>query len=115
MNFLDADGLSGEDLAEIDFLVTQTNASAARDHDGFVVEGIVDIGQASVRARRRLIEFRGTSDLQSFVRTLLVEYLDKLVEAGLLLQEVGGGGFGGLFFQGEMHAFVASVLLRMPG
>jgi hypothetical protein len=29
VNFLDADGLSGKDLAEIDFLVAQTNAAAA--------------------------------------------------------------------------------------
>jgi len=28
VNFLDADGLPGEDLAEIDFFVAQTNAAA---------------------------------------------------------------------------------------
>jgi len=47
------------------------------------------------------------------MRTLLVEDLHELVEAGLLLEEVGGGRFGGFFFQGEMHAFVAAILLRM--
>src|SRR5215831_18229123 len=47
------------------------------------------------------------------MRTLLVEDLHELVEAGLLLEEVGGGRLGGLFFQGEMHAFVAAILLRM--
>jgi len=31
------------------------------------------------------------------VRELVVEDLDELVEAGLLLQEVGGCRFGGLF------------------
>jgi hypothetical protein len=46
------------------------------------------------------------------MRTLLVEDLHELVEAGLLLEEVGGR-FRGLFFQGEMHAFVAAILLRM--
>jgi hypothetical protein len=35
-------------LAEIDFLVSQTNTTAAGDHDGFVVEGIVDVGQPGV-------------------------------------------------------------------
>ena len=113
VNFLDADSLSGEDLAEVDFLVAQTNRAAAGNHDGFVVEGIIDIGQAGVRARRRLVDFRGTLHIQSFMRTLLVEDQHELVEAGLLLQEVGGGRLSGFFFQGEMHAFVASILLRM--
>jgi hypothetical protein len=31
----------------------------------------------------------------------------------LLLQKIGCGGFGGFFFQGQMHAFVTAVLLRM--
>ena len=53
--------------------------------------------------------------MQSFMRTLLVEDVHELVEAGLLLEEVGGGRFRGLFFQGEMHAFVAAILLRMAG
>ena len=113
MDFLDADGLAGEDLAEIDFFVAQTNAAAACDHDGFVMEGIIDIGQAGVRAWRRLIDFCGTLHIQSFMRALLVEDVHELVEAGLLLEEVGGGRFRGLFFQGEMHAFVAAILLRM--
>ena len=49
------------------------------------------------------------------MRTLLVEDLDELVEAGLLLEEVGGGRLGGFFFQGEMHAFMAAILLGMAG
>jgi len=40
------------------FFISQTNAAAACDHDGFVVEGIIDIGQTGVRAGRRLIDFR---------------------------------------------------------
>jgi hypothetical protein len=76
----------------------QTNAAAACDHDGFVMEGIIDIGQAGVRAWRRLIAFCGTLHIQSFMRTLLVEDVHELVEAGLWLEEVGGGRFRGLFF-----------------
>jgi hypothetical protein len=34
VNFLDADGLSGKDLAEVNFLVHETDASATSDHDG---------------------------------------------------------------------------------
>ena len=48
MNFFDADGLAGKDLAEIDFLVAQTNAPATGHHDRFVMEGIVDVGQSPV-------------------------------------------------------------------
>jgi len=47
------------------------------------------------------------------MRTLPVEDVHELVEAGLLLEEVGGGRFRGLLFPGEMHAFVAAILLRM--
>jgi len=42
VHFFDADGLSGKDLTEIDFLLAQTDTPAAGDYDGFIVEGIVD-------------------------------------------------------------------------
>jgi len=42
------DGLTSKNLAEIDLFVPQTDAAAARDHDGFVVEGIVEIGPSGV-------------------------------------------------------------------
>jgi len=32
--------------------------------------------------------------MQSFVRMLMVEDLNKFIKAGLLLREVGGGRFG---------------------
>jgi hypothetical protein len=43
----------------------------------------------------------------------VVEDLDEVIEAGLLLQEVGGGRLGSFFLQSEVHAFVTTVLLRM--
>jgi hypothetical protein len=49
------------------------------------------------------------------VRTFVVEDFDEIIEAGLLLKKVGNGGFGRFFFQGEMHAFMAAVLMRMTG
>jgi hypothetical protein len=49
------------------------------------------------------------------VRALLVEDLDEVVEAGLLLQEVAGRRLGGFFLQGEMHAFMTAILLGMAG
>jgi len=44
---------------------------------------------------------------------LVVEDLDEVIEACLLLQEVASRWFASLFFQGEMHAFVTAILLRM--
>ena len=38
MDLFDADGLTGEDRIEVDFLAAQAGSSAMRDHDGFVVE-----------------------------------------------------------------------------
>jgi hypothetical protein len=45
------------------------------------------------------------------VRTLVVEDLDKLIKAGLLLEEIPGRRLGGFFFQGEMHALVTAILV----
>jgi len=42
-----------------------------------------------------------------------VQLFDEVVEAGLLLQEIGAGRLGGLQLECEMHAFVAAVLLRI--
>ncbi len=53
MHFPDVDGLAGEDRAEIDFFLAQTHATAAGDHDGFVVEWIVDVGQSLVNLSNR--------------------------------------------------------------
>ena len=47
--------------------------------------------------------------------SLEVELLDEVIEAGLLLEEVGPCGFGGLLFQGEVHALMPPVLLRVAG
>ncbi|HVO02721.1 MAG TPA: hypothetical protein VMT54_11000 [Candidatus Cybelea sp.] len=44
-----------------------------------------------------------------------IELGHEVVEPGLLLQEVGTGGPGGFLLQGQMHALVPSVLLRVAG
>ena len=47
------------------------------------------------------------------MRTFVIEDLDELVEASLLLQEIPCCWLGSFFFQSEMHAFMTAVLLRM--
>ena len=92
-----ADGLAGKDLAEVNLFIAHTDAAAAGDDDDLVVKGIVEIGQARINARRRLIDLGRALHVQSFVRALVVEDFDEVVEAGLLLKKVAGGRFGGFF------------------
>ena len=54
MNSFDAHGLAS------DLLASETVAATAGEHDGFVVEGIVDVWQSSVAAGRGPIDLSGT-------------------------------------------------------
>ena len=49
------------------------------------------------------------------MRPLVIEPIDEGIEARLLLQRVGCGGFGRFDFQREVHALMPAVLLRMAG
>ena len=62
-----------------------------------------------------MINLGRTLHIQSFMRTLVVEDVEEAIKAGLWLQKVGSGRLGGFLFQGEMHAFVTAVRLRMAG
>ena len=73
VHFFDADGL-------IDFLLAQTDTPATGDHDGFIVQGIVDVRQSTVGTRGRLVDLRRTFHVQSFVGTFVVEDLDKFLK-----------------------------------
>jgi hypothetical protein len=55
------------------------------------------------------------SACQRLVRPLIVVAVDEVVEFRLLLQEVVAGRLGGLQLQGQMHAFMAAILLRVAG
>src|ERR1700756_5781783 len=79
------------------------------------MERVIDVRQPLVDARGRLVDLGRTFHVQRFVRTFVVEDVDKFVKAGLLLKEIRGRRLGGLFFQREMPAFVTPVLLRMGG
>src|SRR6266404_7812210 len=84
VDLFDAYGLAGEDRAEVNFFASQTNATASGDHDGFIVEWIVDVRQSGVHALGRLVDLRRALHVQGLVRTLVVEDLDELVEPSLL-------------------------------
>ena len=49
------------------------------------------------------------------MRAFGVELADEGVEAGLLLEAVHARRAGGFLLQGQVHALVAAVLLRMAG
>src|SRR6185369_9004388 len=70
---------------------------------------------AAVDPRRRRVEFPWTLHRERLVGALAIELLDKGVELGLLLKEVGAGRTSRFFLQRQMHAFVTAVLLWMTG
>jgi hypothetical protein len=114
-NFLDTHSLPRKDRAEIDFLAVETDASAAGDVDGFVVERINKFGQAAIGTGGGSINFRGALHVEGLVRPLVVELLEKIIEFALLLQTVHARGTSGFRFEGKMHAFMPAILLRMTG
>src|ERR1700692_4933033 len=78
-----------------------------------IVERIGQRGQASVRARRGTIEFGRAFHIKRLVRPFDIELANEGIEAFLLLQAVGARWSGCFLFEGEVHALVTSVLLRM--
>jgi len=88
VNFFDADRLADKDGAEVNLFAAQTDAATIGDDNDFILEGIIDIGQSFVGAGRGLIDLGWALHVQDFVRTFLVEDLDKAIELGLLLKKV---------------------------
>ena len=107
--------LASQTSTQIDLFAVQTQTAAVGDEDRLVVKRIVKLLNALVGAAGRRVDLGRTFHRERLMRTLVVELLDKGVELGLLLKQVGAGGTGGLLFQGQMHALVTAVLLRMTG
>lgn len=114
-DFRDADVLTGEYGAEIDLTPTDADPAALSDRDGAVVEGVFQVADAVVGSWRGLVELAGILHVERLVRPLVVEALEEAIEPGLLLQEVLAGRFSGFLLQGQVHAFVPTVLLRIAG
>jgi hypothetical protein len=63
-------------------------AAVVGDDYDFDTEAIIDIRQSHVGAGGGLIELGGILHAQGFMQVLIVEDVDKVIELGLLLQEV---------------------------
>jgi hypothetical protein len=63
------------------------------------VQGLVDVLQSGVDLRGRLIDLGRTLHAESFVRTFVVEEINKFIKAGLLLQKVAAAGLVASFFK----------------
>ena len=67
--------------------------------DGLVVEWIAELPQALERRVEARSARPGT----------------EVIELALLLQDTSAGRLGGLKLQGQKHALMAAILLRVPG
>ena len=94
------------------FLLPNANTAAVGDGDGAVVKRVLEIVEAAIRRREGAVELGWVLHVERLVRTLVVVAVEEVVELGLLLQEVLGRGLGGFFFQGQVHALMAAILLR---
>jgi hypothetical protein len=85
------------------------------DDNGSVVKRIVRLGDAVLGSGGRRIDLGRAFHSESRMGPVKIEVLDEGVELGLLLQDVLVGRSGGFLLQGQVHAFMASVLLGMSG
>jgi len=113
VDLLDADFLAGEDGGEVHLLALVADAPASGDGDGLVVERVFELAQTIVGSGRARIALGGAMHVEGLVWPRVVIDVDEMVEAGLLLQEIGACGFSGFLLEREMHALVAAILLRM--
>src|ERR1700745_690973 len=89
------------------------DTAAGGDEGVAIVQRVGEVGEAEVGSPTRRIDFGRTLHGKRLVWPFGVEFPDKVVETGLLLQAVHSGRSGCFFLQREMHALVAAVLLRV--
>src|SRR5204863_4847801 len=87
------------------------DAAAGGNQGVAVMQRVCEVGQAGIGSRTGRVDFRRTLHGERLVWPFGIEFLNKVVEAGLLLQTVYSGRSGCFFLQRQMHALVAAVLL----
>jgi hypothetical protein len=127
VNLFDADGLAGEDCAEVDFFLARTDAATTRDYDGLIVQRIVDVRQSGVDAVRGLIDLPLSNRPKSscltlvsltakhaYIRILLDECVNQRMRNHLPRHECQSAryaGFGGLKNGELLDALKLQVLM----
>src|SRR4051794_22339817 len=89
--------------------------ASAGGHDVAIVQRVGDVWQPAITSSWTRIQFGGGLHGHRFVRPLGIELAHERIEAALLLEAVHPWRPRGFLFQGQMHALVATVLLRMSG
>ena len=98
-DLLNTQKLAGKHGADVDFTTFVADTTAVRDQRCSVMKRIFEIPQAFVGPGGFFVELRWHLHVQRLVWPVLVVILDEVVEAGLLGQEVLGGGLGGFFLE----------------
>lgn len=114
VDFLETNVFASESVSDVDPLAVPVDSSVAADEAHLVVGRVVDGGKLRRHFRRgRAVPGGRRLLVEGFVRTLLVVLLSELVKASLLAGEVAAGRMSRLGFEGSVHPFVSSILLRV--
>lgn len=111
IDFGNAHMLACKDRTEVDFTPADADTSTARHLEGAVMAGILGRLRLEVPAGRGCIQVAWVEACQALMGALVVVYVQERIKALLLLQEVERG----LLLEGQVHAFMAAVLLRASG
>lgn len=111
----EVDVLVGEQAADRDPVLAElSDAVPVQQRLGDSGVPLRRFGDAAEDPARAYVKAGGRRVVECFVRALFVEDATEAVESALLQEERVLGRRSGLAFQGEVHTFVAPVLLRLP-
>jgi hypothetical protein len=91
--------LARESAAEIYFLFENADPSAVANQSGPIVERIGELSDAAIGSRGGLLDFGGALHSESFMRTLVVKFMDEGIELSLLLKAVEPAGRAASIFK----------------
>lgn len=112
----ETDRLADEDLADIERVALPFDLAVVAHSADLGIVGVFRLPKPSaIAARRWRIVMCRRGLAEGFVRALFIVGLAEAVEPALLGRSGCSGWTGGLALQGQMEAFVPSVLLRLTG